>query len=108
MFVHGLRGHRRNTWTKDGVFWPEALLSNEPSFSRIRILSFGYDANVVKLMGRASLNNLFEHSLNLLNELSRKRRHEAVSSNHADIFSPGLIVNSETVRLYSLRTPLED
>jgi triacylglycerol esterase/lipase EstA (alpha/beta hydrolase family) len=46
--------------------------------SQNRILTFGYDANVVSLTGRASLNSLFEHSINLLNELSRKRK-DAVS-----------------------------
>jgi alpha-beta hydrolase superfamily lysophospholipase len=42
--------------------------------SQTRILTFGYDANVISLTGRASLNSLFEHSINLLNELSRKRK----------------------------------
>jgi protein SERAC1 len=46
--------------------------------SQTRILTFGYDANVIDLTGRASLNSLFEHSINLLNELSRKRK-DAVS-----------------------------
>jgi hypothetical protein len=71
-FVHGLCGHRRNTWTKDGVCWPEELLSKEQTLSHVRILTFGYDANV------NSLNSLFEHSINLLNELSLERRQDAV------------------------------
>jgi hypothetical protein len=79
VFVHGLRGHRRKTWTKDDVCWPQELLSKEEALSQIRVLAFGYDANVVKLMGRASLNSLFDHSINLLNELSRERRQDAVS-----------------------------
>jgi hypothetical protein len=79
VFVHGLCGHRKNTWAKDGVCWPEELLPKEPALSRVRILTFGYDANVVGPMGRASLNSLFEHSLSLLNELSRERGRDAVS-----------------------------
>jgi hypothetical protein len=53
--------------------------------SQTRILTFGYDANVISLTGRASLNSLFEHSINLLNELSRKRKNAvslAGSPNH--------------------------
>ena len=76
-----MRGHRTKTWTKDGVCWPRDLLSKEDSetLSHIRILSFGYDANVVNLKGPASLNSLLEHSVNLLNELARERRQGAVS-----------------------------
>ena len=79
VFVHGLRGHRRNTWTKDNVCWPEQLLSKEEALAHVRILAFGYDANVINAMGRASLNSLFDHSINLLNELFRVRRQDAVS-----------------------------
>jgi hypothetical protein len=81
VFVHGLRGHRRHTWTKDDVCWPQELLSKESAMSQTRILTFGYDANVIGLTGSASLNSLFEHSINLLNELSRKRK-DAVSLTH--------------------------
>jgi hypothetical protein len=76
VFVHGLCGHPRNTWTKDNVCWPEDLLSKEDSLSHIRILTFGYDVN---LNDSSSLNSLFDHSINLLNELSRVRRQDAVS-----------------------------
>jgi protein SERAC1 len=78
VFVHGLCGHRRDTWTKDDVCWPEKLLSKEQTLSHVRILTFGYDANVVNSAGHTSLNSLFEHSINLLNELSMERRQEAV------------------------------
>jgi hypothetical protein len=60
------------------VCWPKQLLSQEESLSRIRVLTFGYDANVTNIRGRASLNSLFEHSLDLLNELSRQRKRNAV------------------------------
>jgi hypothetical protein len=75
VFVHGLCGHPRETWTKDNVCWPEDLLSKEESLSHTRSLTFGYDAN---LDGTASLNSLFDHSIDLLNELSRERK-DAVS-----------------------------
>jgi hypothetical protein len=102
VFVHGLRGHRRVTWTKDGVFWPEALLSKEPSLSHMRILSFGYDANVVKFMGRASLNNLFDHTSNLLNDLTRKRRDSvSLKSSQCSVL---IRMNSWIVLLFLLHT----
>jgi hypothetical protein len=61
------------------VCWPEELLPKEEAFSHVRILTFGYDANVVSPVGHASLNSLFEHSVNLLSALSRERRQNAVS-----------------------------
>ena len=79
VFVHGLRGHNRNTWTKDDVCWPKDLLPKEKALSHTRVLTFGYDANIVNHMGHASLNTLFEHSIGLLNELARERRQEVVS-----------------------------
>ena len=79
VFVHGLCGHRRETWTKDGVCWPRELLLKEEALSHVRVLAFGYDANIVNLNGSTSLNTLFEHSINLLNALSRERRQDAVS-----------------------------
>ena len=45
MFVHGLRGHREHTWTKDGVLWPQKLLATDTA--RCRIMSFGYDSAVI-------------------------------------------------------------
>jgi len=79
VFVHGLLGHRTETWTKDGVCWPRDLLSTEETLSHIRVLTFGYNANVVNLNGPASLNSVLEHSISLLSELARERRKAAVS-----------------------------
>ncbi|KAF8236898.1 hypothetical protein L208DRAFT_1250558, partial [Tricholoma matsutake] len=77
VLVHGLRGHRTKTWMKDNVCWPRDLLSKEETLSHIRVLTFGYDANVVSLTTPASLNSLLEHSINLLNELAREREQGA-------------------------------
>jgi protein SERAC1 len=71
-----LRGHRRNSWTKDGICWPEELLSKEQTLSHTRVLTFGYDVQVI---GRTSTNGLFKHSINLLNDLSLERKRDAVS-----------------------------
>jgi len=73
VFVHGLRGHRLNTWTKEGICWPKDLLPNERALSNVRILSFGYDSRVVDFGGHASLISLFKHSITLLNGLCSER-----------------------------------
>jgi len=80
VFVHGLRGHPTKTWTKDNVCWPRDLLSKEAGLCHTRILTFGYDANIVSVGGHASLNSLFKHSVNLLNDLSQERRRDSVSA----------------------------
>ena len=48
VFVHGLYGGREATWTheRSNVFWPRDLLPRD--IEDARILSFGYDAKVVK------------------------------------------------------------
>jgi hypothetical protein len=79
VFVHGLCGHWRKTWTKDGVCWPKELLSKEDKLSHTRVLTFGYDANVINIMGQVSLNSLFDHSINLLHDLNRERKRDVVS-----------------------------
>jgi hypothetical protein len=76
--------HRRDTWTSNGICWPEALLPKEEALSQVHILTFGYDANVVDNAGCASLDTLFEHSMNLTGDLSRERRQDAVSEYNID------------------------
>ncbi|KAF5577876.1 ribonuclease p mrp [Fusarium pseudocircinatum] len=44
VFLHGLRGDREETWTKNGVLWPKDLLPDDVPASRIFL--FGYDANI--------------------------------------------------------------
>lgn len=48
IFVHGLGGTSRLTWSwkKDlSLFWPERWLPLEPGIEQARILTFGYNAN---------------------------------------------------------------
>lgn len=48
VFVHGLGGGSRKTWTKDAdpaLFWPKEWLPQDPEFRNIRIHTFGYDSN---------------------------------------------------------------
>jgi hypothetical protein len=80
IFVHGLRGHHTETWTKGSICWPRDLLPKEDEFSNVRILSFGYDSRVIDPAGHASLKNLLDNSISLLKDLYQARKQDAVSS----------------------------
>lgn len=71
-FIHGLTGNRATTWTANGQSqpWPQTLLA--PRLDKARILTFGYDAYVVRKTV-ASSNRLIDHASNLLNDLTRER-----------------------------------
>ena len=71
-FVHGLTGNRDTTWTAEGQShsWPQALLA--PQLQSARILTYGYDAYVMK-KSVASANRLIDHASNLLNDLTTDR-----------------------------------
>ena len=49
VFVHGLGGTSRKTWSKNGdpeLFWPLKFLPLEPYICLSRIFTFGYNANI--------------------------------------------------------------
>jgi hypothetical protein len=71
-FVHGLTGNRESTWTARGQStpWPQTLLP--PRLEKGRVLTYGYDAYVVRT-SVASTNRLIDHAMNLLNDLSTDR-----------------------------------
>jgi hypothetical protein len=76
VFVHGLNGHRENTWRYEGAAasWPEALLSQD--ITNARIMTFGYDATVVnwdEFLGKVSSNRIKQHAQNLLETLASYR-----------------------------------
>ncbi|KFG80287.1 hypothetical protein MANI_027426 [Metarhizium anisopliae] len=77
LFVHGLRGHRENTWkAKDASEpWPQALLPVE--IPNARILTFGYDAAVTDVGSMVSQSTIAGHSGNLLSALATHRRKNA-------------------------------
>jgi hypothetical protein len=77
-FVHGLTGNRDTTWTAKGQSqpWPQSLLA--PQLQSARILTYGYDAYVVK-RSVASSNRLIDHASNLLNDLTNDRAHRHAS-----------------------------
>lgn len=73
-FVHGLTGNRDTTWTvreEEAVAWPPSLLPTY--FPKARLLTFGYDAYVVRKKTVASGNRLVDHATNLLIDLANER-----------------------------------
>lgn len=71
-FVHGLTGNRESTWTAKGQDrpWPETLLP--PRLNNARVLTYGYDAYVVRV-GVASSNRLLDFATGLLHDLVADR-----------------------------------
>ena len=48
VFVHGLGGGSRKTWSKTTNpqhYWPKEWLSRDPEFANVRVHSFGYKAD---------------------------------------------------------------
>jgi hypothetical protein len=78
-FIHGLTGNRESTWTADGQStpWPKTLLP--PKLNNARILTYGYDAYIVR-KGVAGLNRLIDHAANLLHDLTTDRSSSNASS----------------------------
>ncbi|KAL4978235.1 hypothetical protein BDW66DRAFT_130584 [Aspergillus desertorum] len=75
VFVHGLNGHPHRTWTssKTGIFWPVDLLPDVLSSCRVRILSYGYNANVTSFTDGASKDRILNHSETLAASLAANR-----------------------------------
>ncbi len=73
-FVHGLTGNRVSTWTAHGQSepWPKTLLPLSPTLDKIRVITYGYDAYVLR-KSVVSSNRLIDHATNLLNDLTTDR-----------------------------------
>ncbi|KAH0562316.1 hypothetical protein GP486_002990 [Trichoglossum hirsutum] len=73
IFIHGITGNRETTWTDNatGIFWPEQFLAG--SVPKSRILTFGYDAEAVRLWRTASKNRTGNNAVNLANDLAQLR-----------------------------------
>jgi len=75
IFVHGLRGHREKTWTdtstKTEVFWPRDILLGD--MSTARVISWGYNANVVNFASSVSQLSVFGHAKSLLSDIADER-----------------------------------
>ncbi|KAI1346718.1 hypothetical protein F5Y01DRAFT_297164 [Xylaria sp. FL0043] len=73
VFIHGLMGDRERTWTAHGSDkpWPQSLLPSK--IKNARILTYGYDANTVKLTEVVSSNRIGDHASTFLAALATAR-----------------------------------
>lgn len=87
VFVHGLTGDRERTWTSPitGVCWPRDILPN--FLPDTRVLTFGYDAYVVRKHGEVAEIDISHHARDLLNALVNERQDHA-SATRPIIFVP--------------------
>ncbi|KAK4455146.1 hypothetical protein QBC34DRAFT_391684 [Podospora aff. communis PSN243] len=71
VFVHGLGGGSRKTWSKTqqrSHYWPQEWLSKDPAFKNVRIHSYGYDSDYLK--GRNDCLNVHHFGKSFLGALS--------------------------------------
>jgi hypothetical protein len=75
VFVHGLNGHPHHTWAthKPEVFWPADLLPSALEEQHVRILTYGYDANVGVFTDGASKDKIHNHAEHLASRLTANR-----------------------------------
>ncbi|KAI1499718.1 hypothetical protein F5X99DRAFT_430347 [Biscogniauxia marginata] len=62
-----------NPIDKAGVFWPKDLLSQADWCQTARILTYGYDSDVIKLVDTTNFTTITAHGETLLNGLARAR-----------------------------------
>lgn len=70
IFVHGLRGGSRKTWSKSSDpchFWPKEWLPKDADFKNARIHSFGYSSDWASM--KESVLNIHDFGKSLLAEI---------------------------------------
>lgn len=68
IFIHGLGGGSRSTWSKNhdpNLYWPQEWLPKDAGFRDVRIHSFGYSSN----WGKQSTLTIYDFAKSLLGEI---------------------------------------
>ncbi|KAF2679033.1 hypothetical protein K458DRAFT_375424 [Lentithecium fluviatile CBS 122367] len=98
-FVHGLTGDRESTWThSNGTFTPDLM---QTQFPTARIITYGYDANIVGLWKNASGDGLRGHGKALAYAISNSQPNEAERPLFFIVHSLGGLVTEQAL-LFSL------
>jgi hypothetical protein len=85
IFIHGLGGNSRWTWSKQGkseLFWPLKFLPLEPDICLARILSFGYDADI---FGGRNIRSILDFAKALLFDLKYAKDDQKEDLNMGDV-----------------------
>lgn len=89
IFVHGLGGGSRKTWSKSEDayhYWPKEWLPRDPDFKNVRIFSFGYKADWAERNGDGlDINDFAQSLLGEINTCPEIRR--------SNVRTPNLIPN---------------
>ena len=65
VFIHGLNGHRKRTWThENGTFWPRDLLPEV--FPSARIYTYGYPSEIFLTRSRATIQDIASNLLSYI------------------------------------------
>lgn len=74
VFIHGLTGDRESTWTAKGATacWPEMFLLKD--LPEVRIITYGYDADVVNFWSMASQNTVGDHGQKFLSTIEEQNK----------------------------------
>ncbi|KAM0450829.1 hypothetical protein ACHAPV_004140 [Trichoderma viride] len=89
IFIHGLGGHSRKTWSSSSTprsFWPQDWLPIEPGFENVRIHSFGYKADWGKKWQHQSILNIHDFAESLIGGL---RNHPSIRRDDTRIILVG-------------------
>lgn len=85
IFVHGLGGGSRKTWSKSEDayhYWPKEWLPRDPDFKNVGIFSFGYRADWAERNGNAlDVNDFAQSLLGEINTCPEFRRSNVGSPN---------------------------
>ena len=76
VFVHGLNGDPRRTWTSEEsrIFWPAEFLPLILEKEKTCILVYGYDADVTSFADGVKKDKTHNHAEHLTAELAANRR----------------------------------
>jgi hypothetical protein len=75
IFVHGLNGASIKTWTDGDVLWLRDLLPDILGRDRVRVLTFGYNAN---LSSGSAAGHITDFAQNLAGLISMDRRKSVI------------------------------
>ncbi|EMC96971.1 hypothetical protein BAUCODRAFT_434731 [Baudoinia panamericana UAMH 10762] len=74
VFVHELGGDGRDSWSRDGLMWPEELFGER--IPNARIITWGYDSSPKDFFQGNGQQTLKGRALELLSDLKDERRQE--------------------------------